>query len=883
MRREVAAAVTIAATLAMLFWGYQYLNGKKGVEGEEKGQAQMQQTPKFGSGGAGGIRQEINIIDGYMSAASGSFATSSAIVQLDTPKYTSPSAYFEVVASTSASIATQVFLRNATSSATVATVNIPAGTTAYTRLRSTDFFSAVGTTTGEYIAVIASTTGATKGIIAARIVILDSGNALSNTQTQIEVGSATTSANNTTTAALQNTKYWYYNAAGWDASPTFYAEVTYRALPAASSTVFDVSATTTARYLTYTKSAGAVAVTVEAWGPGGGGDGVSSAATLGGGGGGGGAYVRSTTTAPATAIIGIGAGGAEGDEVTVASTSFSGSNGTIIRAAGGTGAADNVGGAGGTVANSRGSVAFAGGAGGNGDTNTDTGAGGGGAAGPDGAGVTAANAGSSVATAGGNGDNNSGGAGGAAGTGSDDTCDTENGGTGVSNARGGGGGGGANGDVSSICLGGNGGAPGGGGGGSDEGANTSHLGAQGRLKLTEYVGGTGIALEQDDGNFGSWSNVKQIVVDGYVGTSTRIRSSAFTPVNGRHYRIAASSTSALGSYDIYDAKIVVDQVAQGGTVSYSETNQDQENILQGAGGDFTGSGQSFTSLGGALTSAKFYIRKNNSPTGNAVAKLYAHTGTYGVSSLPTGTALATSDNFDVSTLTSSLALTTLTFSGANQYAMTNGTNYVITFEFSGGSIGNDVRLGRDATSPTPSGNASFLQGTWQLNASDDLIFSVISTVSSGPTLLEPQYLLANTKLASGTGLQSYNTSFATAEWTTTNNYMHAVSAADNSTSVVEVDNTTGPAVITGSIVTSPDNYATSTGMCLSSPYTLDTKATTNNNDVYSSSIIVQVGVASTASCGPGAPPPPPTFKSELKVQGGTLRSNGGTVRVKGGN
>ncbi len=150
------------------------------------------------------------------------------------------------------------------------------------------------------------------------------------------------------------------------------------------------------------------------------------------------------------------------------------------------------------------------------------------------------------------------------------------------------------------------------------------------------------------------------------------------------------------------------------------------------------------------------------------------------------------------------------------------------------------------------------------------------------TKIEPQYLLANTKLASGTGLQNYLTDFDTTEWTATNNYIHAVSSGASEASTIEVDNTTGPTQITGSVVTSPNNYATSSSMCLTSSATLDTKATTNGGNVYGDSIIVQVGVASTAQCNVG-PPPPPVFKSQLKVQGGTLRAKGGTVRVKGGN
>ena len=58
--------------------------------------------------------------------------------------------------------------------------------------------------------------------------------------------------------------------------------------------------------------------------------------------------------------------------------------------------------------------------------------------------------------------------------------------------------------------------------------------------------------------------------------------------------------------------------------------------------DVPGTGQSFTGNGGTLDSCVFELGKSGSPTGNAVAKIYNHTGTYGTSSKPTGAALATS-------------------------------------------------------------------------------------------------------------------------------------------------------------------------------------------------------------------------------------------------
>ena len=131
---------------------------------------------------------------------------------------------------------------------------------------------------------------------------------------------------------------------------------------------------------------------------------------------------------------------------------------------------------------------------------------------------------------------------------------------GVNNALGGGGGGGANGDGTGTCSGGTGGAPGAGGGSSESAtAGFDQTGGAGQIKLTETHGKVGIALEEDNGSFGSWTFVKQIVYDAATSSSVRARSAAFTPTSGRNYRIVASTTNASATYDIYNAKIIVEQ------------------------------------------------------------------------------------------------------------------------------------------------------------------------------------------------------------------------------------------------------------------------------------------------------------------------------------
>lgn len=168
--------------------------------------------------------------------------------------------------------------------------------------------------------------------------------------------------------------------------------------------------------------------------------------------------------------------------------------------------------------------------------------------------------------------------------------------------------------------------------------------------------------------------------------------------------------------------------------SYSEANNSAEYSMRG--GAIEGLAQSFSATDATLTSCQFYMRKVNSPTGNAVAKLYAHSGTFGTNGVPTGAALATSDNKDVSTLSGSLALVEFSFSGVNQYTLVNGTKYCISLEYTGGDATNRLGIAADSTSPAHSGNiAELLSGSsWSGRNDIDLIFYVNGSLISNPTI-----------------------------------------------------------------------------------------------------------------------------------------------------
>ena len=174
--------------------------------------------------------------------------------------------------------------------------------------------------------------------------------------------------------------------------------------------------------------------------------------------------------------------------------------------------------------------------------------------------------------------------------------------------------------------------------------------------------------------------------------------------------------------------------------SYSEANQDAEIDLwdhhPSDSEHISAIGQSFT-CGSTLkiTSVKFYLTKDASPTGLGHAVLYAHSGTYGTSSVPTGAALATSDDFDVSDLAYNLALITFNFTGEEQYEMQADTKYCIVFENPASgtiNISSHTSTGVDSSSPTHDGNAlNYLDGGWAALSTNDIPFYVYGEAAGG--------------------------------------------------------------------------------------------------------------------------------------------------------
>ena len=174
--------------------------------------------------------------------------------------------------------------------------------------------------------------------------------------------------------------------------------------------------------------------------------------------------------------------------------------------------------------------------------------------------------------------------------------------------------------------------------------------------------------------------------------------------------------------------VVVDSYSESNSVSGASTN------ISGTAANGQEAGQTFTSTTTiTLNSAKFHLsRTDTTVTGVANAKLYAISGTYGTNSIPTGSVLATSDNFDVTTIDDTKwALYTFNFSGANRYVMQAGTYYAITVEYLGGSSTKFVQVNGDTSSPTHGGNIAVYKTSWTSYNTVDYIFYVYGDNGGG--------------------------------------------------------------------------------------------------------------------------------------------------------
>jgi len=137
-----------------------------------------------------------------------------------------------------------------------------------------------------------------------------------------------------------------------------------------------------------------------------------------------------------------------------------------------------------------------------------------------------------------------------------------------------------------------------------------------------------------------------------------------------------------------------------------------------------------------LTSCKFRIKRGGTPlTGNLRAYLYAHTGTFGDGGIPTGDVLATSDELDMSTITTSYVLYTFTFDGT--YTLVANTAYCLVLYSLDGNLSGSVypRIAARAIGTHEGNGLRYLSsvGAWEAYSTIDVMFYVYGNIIDCPS------------------------------------------------------------------------------------------------------------------------------------------------------
>jgi len=351
-------------------------------------------------------------------------------------------------------------------------------------------------------------------------------------------------------------------------------------------------------------------------------------------------------------------------------------------------------------------------------------------------------------------------------------------------------------------------------------------------------------LQEDNGSFANWGtggNQQITIVSASTATTiTRTRVS-FTPVDGRHYRIASVDSDTMNpSHFNYNGKIVIDQAS----FQESQSNTASANDVQGGTGTSSETaqavGQSFTTTGAySLAAIRLLPVTVNSPTDNLIVTVYSNS--------INGTLIGTSDSIAAANIQGVWT----NFNFASPVSLSASTKYYFQVNRSGARDTNARFWVKGSTTDLYAGDGQFTRdnNTWSAESgSTDLGFYTIA--STGLTKLEPQYLLANTSLAAGTGLQNFRTKWDSTEWSgVTNSYIHQVDCA-STTSTIVLQHTLGgtPVTVTNSTVTNPVNMGVSSAMTMPSDQDIDVKATTNGGSLYGSRIVVGTSV-NTASVG----------------------------------
>lgn len=133
--------------------------------------------------------------------------------------------------------------------------------------------------------------------------------------------------------------------------------------------------------------------------------------------------------------------------------------------------------------------------------------------------------------------------------------------------------------------------------------------------------------------------------------------------------------------------------------------------------------QSFTTdYGFKIDKIVVNLTRRGTASGNAYCKIYNES-----SDVPSGTALATSDAFDITTLVANFATNSdFTFTSSNQITLLPNTKYVFTIEYANGVDFNNCLVVRLDVSGSYAGGmeAALIGGTWYTTSTTDYYFQI---------------------------------------------------------------------------------------------------------------------------------------------------------------
>jgi hypothetical protein len=223
------------------------------------------------------------------------------------------------------------------------------------------------------------------------------------------------------------------------------------------------------------------------------------------------------------------------------------------------------------------------------------------------------------------------------------------------------------------------------------------------------------------------------------------------------------SSTQLGGINLYDTLNISDvpnDTGQLGDIIKNVVIYDSFTTVSGAwyGGLYANHAwaqgtKSTTSM--ILDSVDVLLAKFNAPSGPIYVEIYASTGTYGVDAVPTGSALATSDSVEASTLppySGSGAYFNFPFSGSNRISLSENTDYFLVFDFPGGGASNNPVVSANTPENFTNGNsASQSGGVWTALQNYNTVFIAhghpilndVVNISESVTIENP-FLYANT-------------------------------------------------------------------------------------------------------------------------------------------